>query len=110
VKLRIGPVLLFVIGAVVAELGAFGGYRAYVKPAQGPWLVVAGLLLALLGVVGTLVEGDPEPVQEAPRLHTHGPLAASPEMIAQDRRDAATHGAMIIALSPASPRCSCFPW
>ena len=86
-KLRVGPVLLFVIGTVVAELGAFGGYLAYVKPAQGPWLVVAGLLLALLGVVSTLVDGDPEPVRQAPRLHTHGPLAASPEMLAQERRD-----------------------
>lgn len=86
-KLRAGPVLLFVIGAVLTELGAFGGYLAYVKPTQGPYLVATGLVLAVLGLVGTLAGGDPEPAEPRRFLHTHGPLAAAPEAVAQERRD-----------------------
>jgi hypothetical protein len=37
VNVRIGPVLVFVVDAVVAKLAVFGGYLDYVKPAQGPW-------------------------------------------------------------------------
>ena len=93
VNTRVGSVLLFVVGAVVAQLGAFGGYLDYVKPAQGPLLIAAGLLLALLGIIGMLTDehgddGDDEqnrPADER-RIHTHGPLAAPPEVIAQARQ------------------------
>jgi hypothetical protein len=64
VNTRVGPVLVFVVGAVVAQLGAFGGYLDYVKPAQGPLLIAAGVVLALLGIIGMLTDqhddhGDP---------------------------------------------------
>jgi uncharacterized repeat protein (TIGR03943 family) len=112
VNTRVGPVLVFVVGAVVAQLGAFGGYLDYVKPTQGPLLIAAGLVLALLGIIGMLTDqhddhgdhGDDgdhhqsDGRQERPaderRIHTHGPLAAPPEMIAaarQARREARRH-------------------
>jgi len=53
-------VLLFVVGAVVAQLGGFGAYPDFVKPAQGPSLIAAGLLLAVLGVVGMFVDDHPD--------------------------------------------------
>lgn len=90
-RVRIGPVLLFVVGAVVAQLGVFGGYLDYVKPAQGPLLIAAGLLLAVVGVVGMFVDDHPDghadPSDRVLRLHTHGPLAAAPEVIEQARRE-----------------------
>ena len=82
---RFGAVLLFVLGAVVAQQVVFGGYLDYVKPAQGPWLLVGGLVLAGLGLVGMLAA--PELERDRPVLHTHGPLAASPEEIARARRE-----------------------
>ena len=94
-RVRIGPVLLFVVGVVVAQLGVFGGYLDYVKPAQGPLLIAAGLLLAVLGVVGMFTDDHPDdhpdghadPTDRVLRLHTHGPLAAAPEVIEQARRE-----------------------
>ncbi len=60
-RVRIGPVLLFVVGVVVAQLGVFGGYLDYVKPAQGPLLIAAGLLLAVVGVVGMFTDDHRDP-------------------------------------------------
>ena len=77
---RFGAVLLFVPGAVVAQQVVFGGYLDYVKPAQGPWLLAAGF-----GLVGMLAA--PQPARDRPVLHTHGPLAASPEEIARARNE-----------------------
>ena len=87
-----GSVLLFVVGAVVLQQAVFGGYLDYVKPAQGLWLIVAGLVLVALGVVGMLTGDDQDEREESSRrarpvVHTHGPLAAPPEVIAQARRE-----------------------
>jgi uncharacterized repeat protein (TIGR03943 family) len=85
-------VLLFVVGAVVLQQAVFGGYLEYVKPAQGPWLIVAGLVLAAMGLVGMLTGDEPDEREESSLpshrvVHTHGPLAAPPEVIAQVRRE-----------------------
>ncbi len=47
---RFGAVLLFVLGAVIAQQVAFGGYLDYVKPAQGPWLLAGGLVSSVIGL------------------------------------------------------------
>ncbi len=106
----VGPVLLFVVGAVVAQLGVFGGYLDYVKPAQGPWLIVAGGLLAALGITGMFADDHAERPDRAHQVvHTHGPLAAAPQVIAQARRERqearrddhrATPGVAILLLVP----------
>lgn len=83
----IGPVLLFVVGAVVAQMALFGGYLDYVKPGQGPWLVAAGVVLAVLGLVGMLGEPRDDGEPAARSLHTHGPSAAAPEDIARAREE-----------------------
>lgn len=46
-----GAALTAVIGVLLARLALEGTFRRYVRPGMGPWLAVAGLLLALLGVV-----------------------------------------------------------
>ena len=83
-----GSVLLFVVGAVVLQQAVFGGYLDYVKPAQGPWLVAAGLVLLVIGLIG-MWGGEEESAEPSrrPVVHTHGPLAAAPEVIAEARRE-----------------------
>ena len=46
-----GAALTAVIGVVLARLAVEGTFRRYVRPGMGPWLAVAGVLLALLGVI-----------------------------------------------------------
>ena len=46
-----GATLTAVIGVVLVRLAAEGTFRRYVRPGMGPWLAVAGVLLALLGIV-----------------------------------------------------------
>ena len=46
-----GAALTAVIGVLLARLALEGTFRRYVRPGMGPWLAVAGLLLALLGIV-----------------------------------------------------------
>jgi uncharacterized repeat protein (TIGR03943 family) len=92
VRANAGSVLLFVVGAVVLQQAVFGGYLDYVKPAQGPWLIAAGLVLVALGVVGMLTGDALDEREESSRqarlvVHTHGPLAAAPEVIAHARRE-----------------------
>lgn len=86
-----GSVLMFVLGAVVLQLAVFGNYLDYVKPAQGPWLIATGLLLAGIGVVGMFTESGTSAAEESAAVrrvvHTHGPLAAAPEVIAQARQE-----------------------
>ena len=82
---------MFAIGAVVLQQAVFGGYLDYVKPAQGPWLIVAALVLVAIGLAGMLTgdnhnEQEDSTRQARPAVHTHGPLAAPPEVIAQARR------------------------
>jgi uncharacterized repeat protein (TIGR03943 family) len=46
-----GATLTAVIGVILTRLALEGTFRRYVRPGMGPWLAVAGALLALLGVI-----------------------------------------------------------
>jgi uncharacterized repeat protein (TIGR03943 family) len=46
-----GATLTAVIGVLLTRLALEGTFRRYVRPGMGTWLVVAGVILALLGVV-----------------------------------------------------------
>ena len=46
-----GATLTAVIGVLLARLAVQGTFRRYVRPGMGPWLAVAGVLLALLGII-----------------------------------------------------------
>ena len=46
-----GATLTAVIGVLLTRLALEGTFRRYVRPGMGPWLAVAGVLLALLGVI-----------------------------------------------------------
>jgi uncharacterized repeat protein (TIGR03943 family) len=45
-----GATLTTIIGILLTRLALQGTFRRYVRPAMGPWLAVAGVLLALLGL------------------------------------------------------------
>jgi uncharacterized repeat protein (TIGR03943 family) len=45
-----GATLTTIIGVLLTRLAFEGTFRRYVKPGMGPWLAVAGIALALLGV------------------------------------------------------------
>jgi uncharacterized repeat protein (TIGR03943 family) len=45
-----GATLTTVIGILLTRLALQGTFRRYVRPAMGPWIAVAGILLALLGL------------------------------------------------------------
>ncbi len=46
-----GAPLTTVVGVLLARLAFGGTFRRYVKPAMGPWIAAAGILLAVLGLV-----------------------------------------------------------
>ncbi len=46
-----GGALTAVVGVLLARLALDGSFRRYVRPGMGPWLLVSGVLLALLGVL-----------------------------------------------------------
>jgi uncharacterized repeat protein (TIGR03943 family) len=46
-----GALLTTVVGVLLTRLAVEGTFRRYVKPAMGPWIAVAGVLLAVLGLV-----------------------------------------------------------
>jgi uncharacterized repeat protein (TIGR03943 family) len=46
-----GATLTVVVGVLLARLAITGTFQRYVRPGMGPWLVVAGVLLALLGTI-----------------------------------------------------------
>ena len=46
-----GATLTAVVGVILARLALEGTFRHYVRPGMGPLLAVAGVLLALLGVI-----------------------------------------------------------
>lgn len=97
---KIAPVLLFVVGAVVLRLALFGDFLDYVKPSQGPLLIVAGALLMVCGLVGVVHDmrrDGAEPAAPTARsrratLHTHGPLRVDPAVIEQVRQKEHDHG------------------
>jgi uncharacterized repeat protein (TIGR03943 family) len=45
-----GATLTTIIGVLMTRLALQGTFRRYVRPAMGPWIAVAGILLALLGI------------------------------------------------------------
>jgi uncharacterized repeat protein (TIGR03943 family) len=45
-----GATLTTIIGILLTRLALQGTFRRYVRPAMGPWLAVAGVLLVLLGL------------------------------------------------------------
>jgi len=75
VKAEVGGPLVVGTGATLLRLAVTGDHQKYVRPGMGPFLLVAGVLLVVLGLVGTVQAlrrrpGD-EPGEEAPG-HTHG--------------------------------------
>ena len=46
-----GGTITAVLGVLLTRLSLEGTFRRYVKPAMGPWLAVAGVLLTVLGLV-----------------------------------------------------------
>ncbi len=46
-----GATLTTVVGVLLARLALDGSFRRYVRPGMGVWLVVSGVLLALLGLL-----------------------------------------------------------
>ncbi|MFC5064882.1 TIGR03943 family putative permease subunit [Actinomycetospora atypica] len=85
-----GPVsgaLLVALGGAVVTVTLSGAYLDYVRATHRPWLLLTAAGLVVLGLVTLFVRDDPpddEPVRS--RLHTHGPLAATPEELAAARR------------------------
>ncbi len=60
------PLLLLVLGVVTLQLVRTQAHLQYVKPGLGPWLVVTGLLLALVGAAGVFAAHRAEPGGPAP--------------------------------------------
>lgn len=58
--------LLLVLGVVTLQLVRTSAYLQYVKPGLGPWLVVTGAVLALLGAAGVFSAHRAEPGGPAP--------------------------------------------
>jgi hypothetical protein len=49
-----GSATVLLVGALLVRLSAGGAYTRYVRVGMGPWLLVAGILLALLGLAGVV--------------------------------------------------------
>jgi uncharacterized repeat protein (TIGR03943 family) len=49
-----GSATVLLVGALLARLSVGGTYTRYVREEMGPWLLVAGTLLAVLGLVGVV--------------------------------------------------------
>lgn len=68
--------IALLVGIAALRLGLTDAHLRYVKPALGPWLVVAGVLLLILGAVGLVRRDRPAAEQAAELLHdgeTHAP-------------------------------------
>jgi uncharacterized repeat protein (TIGR03943 family) len=51
---EVGSATVLLVGALLVRLYAGGVYARYVRVGMGPWLLVAGILLALLGLAGVV--------------------------------------------------------
>jgi uncharacterized repeat protein (TIGR03943 family) len=51
---EVGSATVLLVGALLVRLYAGGAYARYVRVGMGPWLLVAGILLALLGLAGVV--------------------------------------------------------
>src|SRR5258705_275010 len=47
---EVGSATVLLVGALLVRLSVGGAYARYVRVGMGPWLLVAGILLALLGL------------------------------------------------------------
>ena len=100
--------LLFVLGAVVAQQVAFGGYLDYVKPAQGPWLLAGGLVLGAFGLVG--MPAAPGRERERPVLTRTGRWPRRRRISNGPVGSGGRPTAPSTARRPASPRSCCCRW
>jgi uncharacterized repeat protein (TIGR03943 family) len=51
---EVGSTTVLLVGALLIRLAAGGAYARYVRVGMGPWLLVAGILLAALGAAGVI--------------------------------------------------------
>ena len=51
---EVGSATVLLVGALLVRLYAGGAFARYVRVGMGPWLLVAGILLALLGLAGVV--------------------------------------------------------
>ena len=90
-----GPVsgaVLVALGGAVATVTLSGAYLDYVRATHRPWLLLTAAGLVVLGLITLFLPDDAPQDEPAPaRLHTHGPLAATPEELAAARRAGRVH-------------------
>jgi uncharacterized repeat protein (TIGR03943 family) len=69
---EVGSTTVLLVGALLVRLAAGGAYARYVRVGMGPWLLVAGILLAALGAAGVIraLVGP-----RSPDEHDHGDRA-----------------------------------
>ncbi len=65
-----GSTTTLLVGALLLRLAVTGAHRRYVRPGMGPWLIVAGLVLVLLGGAA-LVASLRRPVVADEHGHEH---------------------------------------
>ena len=51
---EVGSTTVLLVGALLVRLAAGGAYARYVRVGMGPWLLVAGILLVVLGAAGVI--------------------------------------------------------
>src|SRR6266545_3949499 len=68
---EVGSTTVLLVGALLVRLSLGGAYTRYVRVGMGPWLLVAGLLLAGLGAVG-VAAALARPRAADPPDHQHG--------------------------------------
>jgi uncharacterized repeat protein (TIGR03943 family) len=51
---EVGATTVLLVGALLVRLAVTGAYERYVRAGMGAWLLVAGILLALLGLFGVV--------------------------------------------------------
>jgi uncharacterized repeat protein (TIGR03943 family) len=51
---EVGSATVLLVGALLVRLSLGGAYARYVRVGMGPWLLVAGILLAALGLAGVV--------------------------------------------------------
>ena len=85
-----GPVwgaVVVALGGAVATVTLSGAYLDYVRATHRPWLLLTAVGLVVLGLISLFLRDDaPDDEPARARLHTHGPLAATPEELATAHR------------------------
>src|SRR5205807_8215007 len=51
---EVGSTTVLLVGALLVRLAAGGAYARYVRVGMGPWLLIAGILLVVLGAAGVI--------------------------------------------------------